>query len=183
MSAFFFPFFFSLCFYFLCLFCFLFLIVCLLNANTLLLAAVECKFIFKKKLIGLKENAENFSKIGYLWLKLNSNFSREVILIPYPIDEKVSLHFLLYHFPSFLRVWGGTTKLLIFKFTKLFLAIQCVVLSLQTVRVRIFFSWKHLRRIGVTLSKDFFRMRLTRRCLNLGPITQRIPHDTTKLLG
>ena len=33
-----------------------------------------------------------------------------------------------------------------------------------------FFSWKHLRKIGITLNKDFLRMRLTRRCLNLGKL-------------
>ena len=84
-------------------------------------------------------------------------FHQRSCLIPYPIDGKVSRHqFLPHHFPGLLRVWGWTTKLPIvqsnYKFTHLFLPIQCVVLSLHTI----FFSWKHLRRIGVKLNKVFF---------------------------
>ena len=65
-------------------------------------------------------------------------FHQRSCLIPYPIDGKVSRHqFLPHHFPGLLRVWGWTTKLLIvqsnYKFTNLFLAIQCVVLSLNTI--------------------------------------------------
>ena len=65
-------------------------------------------------------------------------FHQRSCLIPYPIDGKVSRHqFLPHHFPGLLRVWGWTTKLLIvqsnYKFTNLFLAIQCVVLSLHTI--------------------------------------------------
>ena len=78
MSAFFFPFSIALFLFFLCLFCFLFLIICLLNANIFLLEAAECKFILKK-LIWFQGNAYNSSKIGFLWLKLCSYFSREIM--------------------------------------------------------------------------------------------------------
>ena len=78
MSAFFFPFSIALFLFFLCLFCFLFLIICLLNANIFVLEAAERKFILKK-LIWFQGNADNSSKIGFLWLKLCSYFWREVM--------------------------------------------------------------------------------------------------------
>ena len=111
-------------------------------------------------------------------------FHQRSCLIPYPIDGKVYRHhFLPHHFPDLLRVWGWTRKLLIvqsnYKFTNLFLAIQCVVLSLHTI----FFSWKHLRRIGTKLNKVFFRMWFTRRVLNLGTIIQRMSQDGIRLQG
>ena len=96
-------------------------------------------------------------------------FHQRSCLIPYPIDGKVSRHqFLPHHFPGLLRVWGWTTKLPIvqsnYKFNHLFLPIECVVLSLHTI----FFSWKHLRRIGIKLNKVFFRMWITRRGFEFG---------------
>ena len=78
MSAFFFPFSIALFLFFLCLFRFLFLIICLLNAKIFLLEAAERKFILKK-FIWFQGNADNSSQIGFLWLKLCSYFSREVM--------------------------------------------------------------------------------------------------------
>ena len=133
------------------------------NWSTFPLAASERKFLntwtwqpYLKKLNWITEECWQSQS---LWLKLCSYFSSEVMFDTHPIDGKVSRHqFLPHHFPGLLRVWGWTTKLLIvqsnYKFTNLFLAIQCVVLSLHTTffflkapakdwnKVKqIFFSW------------------------------------------
>ena len=110
-------------------------------------------------------------------------FHQRSCLIPYPIDGKVSRHqFLPHHFPGLLRVWGWTKKLLIvqsnYKFTNLFLAIQCVVLSLHTI-----FFLKAPAKDWNKVKQVFFRMWFTRRVLNLRTIIQRMSQDGIQLQG
>ena len=104
MSAFFFPFFFSLCFYFLCLFCFLFLIVCLLNANTLLLAAVECKFIFKKNWLDKKKMLKTFRRLVICDWNWTATFHERSFW--YPIQSTKKYPFIFF-FTIFLASFGS----------------------------------------------------------------------------
>ena len=149
------------CFCLLCLFCFLFLIICLLNANIFLLEAAECKFILKK-LIWFQGNADNSSKIGFLWLKLCSYFSREVMFDTLSYRRKSVPPCSSSPFCWLPSGQGRNQKI-------------AYSLNLQTSSL--------LHSVWCFLYKDFLRIRLIRRWLNLGKVIQRIPHETTLLLG
>ena len=159
MSAFFFPF--SIALFLFCLFCFLFLIICLLNANIFLLEAAERKFILKK-FIWFQGNVDSSSKIGFLWLKLCSYFSREVMFDTLSYRRKSVPPCSSSPFCWLPSGQGRNQKI-------------AYSLNLQTSSL-LYSMW-------CFLYKDFLRIRLIRRWLNLGKVIQRIPHETTLLLG
>ena len=157
-------------------FSFLFLLLCFCFFVFVLFSVfdrlfIKCKYfsigsggaqVYLKKLIWCQGNADNSSKIGFLWLKLCSYFSREVMFDTLSYRRKSVPPCSSSPFCWLPSGQGRNQKI-------------AYSLNLQTSSL--------LHSVWCFLYKDFLRIRLIRRWLNLGKVIQRIPRETTLLSG